>query len=101
MGNDALWQTIRNGLTAAGTLMAAAGWFDIAKVEPAVNIIMATSGIGLALGTVIWTVRTSFGTKAVPIEIADRPDVPTVNPITGSSEPATQILPPLRQNTFR
>lgn len=40
-------------------------------------------GAVTAIATLAWGVYVKYGTKAVPVDVAARPTVPTVNAITG------------------
>jgi hypothetical protein len=50
---------------------------------------MAVLGSVGALGTLLWGLKAKLGTKAVPADVAARPDVPVVSGATGAVEPAT------------
>lgn len=91
MSNDVLWDTTRSGLVAIGTLVSATGWFSVAQVEPVVDNVMAIGGLVVVITSFVWTIKVKFGTKAVPVVVAARSDIPTISPITGAVEPPNRF----------
>ena len=86
MASDTTWDAVRNALVAVGTAAAASGYFGISadQVGPFVDNALIVAGAASAVGAFAWSIYVKFRTKAVPIEVAARADVPTVNPITGA-----------------
>ena len=82
MTSDAVWLVIRYLLLAGGAVLVSHGVTTGDEVNTVVG----------ALGTVFtfcWGVYVHWNTKAVPVETAARPDVPTINPVTGVQQPGT------------
>ena len=77
MNSDTIWQILRYGLIALGSWFTSKGY---------VSGDQWTTIIG-ALGTlfpVAWGLFVKVGTKAVPVEVADKPSIPTVSGATGT-----------------
>lgn len=77
MNADTIWQLIRYGLIALGTWFASRGWVTGEQWETIL------AGIG-TLFPVLWGLFVKSGTKAVPVAVAERSDVPTVSAATGA-----------------
>lgn len=88
---DELWQSIRYILIAAGTALATSGKLPGVDVPQLTDAIIQVAGGIIALGTIVWGLYVRAGTKSVPTEVAQRPDVPTVNVATGAIESPTKI----------
>ena len=76
MNADVLWQLARYGLLAIG------GYFTNKGVVDGDTVTTVVSSIG-TLFTALWGVYVKYGTKAVPVAVADKPSIPTVSSVTG------------------
>ena len=76
MNADTVWQIIRYVLIAVGGWFASRGYVSGDQLETVVG------GLG-ALFPVLWGLFVKFNTKAVPVKVANRADVPTVSGATG------------------
>lgn len=77
---DSVWQLIRYGLLWIGTVLTTRGVTTSTENEIIIGAIMS-------LLPVLWGVYVRWNTKAVPVEVARRPDVPTVSQATGKINP--------------
>lgn len=89
--NDEFWQSVRYLLIAAGTYLATTGKLPIADVPAMADAIIQVAGGVIAIGSMAWGLYVRAGTKSVPIEVAQRPDVATVNVATGAVESPTKV----------
>ena len=80
---DSVWALIRYILVSLGSGLTAHGTLSSDDVQTAAGAIVT-------LLTVAWGVYVRTGTKAVPVETAKRPDVPTVSPISGQTIPGPE-----------
>lgn len=79
MNSDMIWQILRYVLLAGGGWLTSKGYVSGDQVSTIVG----------AIGTLFtagWGIFVKAGTKAVPAEVAARPDVPTVSAATGQKE---------------
>lgn len=84
---DLVWQNLRYLMIAVGTalsLKACNGCVTEPIIEQSVGVLIGIMGA-------VWGNYVKKGTKAVPIETALRPDVPTVSAATGIVEPVKVI----------
>lgn len=80
---DLVWQNLRYLMIAAGSVLSANvcnGCVTDPIIEQSVGAIIGIIGA-------VWGNYVKKGTKAVPIETALRPDVPTISAATGVVEP--------------
>lgn len=87
MNGDIVMMLVRYGLIAAGTYMATRGWLAPEDVATTVDKVMSAVGPLIAVASAIWGGYISTGTRRVPVETAERKDVPTVSPVTGQQIP--------------
>lgn len=76
MNMDIVWQLVRYGLLAVGGFFVHKG----TVTEDSLTTIVGAVMDGLAA---LWGIYVKFGTKAVPVSVADKPSVPTVSAATG------------------
>ncbi|TXH09510.1 MAG: hypothetical protein E6R03_16660 [Hyphomicrobiaceae bacterium] len=75
---DAIAQILRYVLIAVGSYLAGKG------VSP--ELWIQITGIVMAIASAVWGLYVKTGTKAVPVEVAGRRDVPTVSAVTGAEQ---------------
>lgn len=80
----------RQVLVGIGTPIAAKYGIDAATTGSIADLLLAFVGAGFTLGSAVWLICVKSGTRSVPTATADRKDVPTINPITGSVERTTK-----------
>jgi hypothetical protein len=88
---DETWVAVRGTLMVGGGFLAGAGYAkmeDITKIVDAIPTIV--SGV-TALASLCWALWVRINTRAVPIETAQRVDVPTVSPISGAKETGATV----------
>lgn len=79
MNQDTIWQIVRYVLIAGGTWVASKGYISETQWETVVGAIGTLFAVG-------WGLFVKSGTKAVPADVAARPDVPTISGATGKVE---------------
>lgn len=82
--NDTIWQTVRYILIGLGSFLAGKGKIDAAQVPALADQIIHIASGAVAVGAAAWGLYVKWNTKPVPVETANRPDVPTVNSATGA-----------------
>ncbi len=80
MNSDMIWQILRYALLAGFGWLANKGYGDAATWNTVVGAIGAIFTAG-------WGIYVKMGTKAVPVAVANRPEIPTVSAATGSVNP--------------
>jgi hypothetical protein len=98
MKNDStLWAMIRYIMIGVGGLLVGKGVWGItqADVPDIVDKVMPIGGAIISGGAAIWGIFVTYNTRAVPITVAARPDIPTVSPVTGAVEPPAKFTPPV------
>lgn len=86
--NDNVWQALRYVLIGGGMYIAgqSGGKISASDVAHFADLaILATSGM-VSAGTAGWGLYVKWRTRSVPAVVAARPDVPTVNTVTGAIE---------------
>lgn len=86
---DLIWQNLRYTMITigAGLIVKYTGAFFTAA--QASSVAEGIVGGAVFLGAIVWGNYVKYRTRAVPVETAARPDVPTVSALTGAIEPAT------------
>lgn len=86
--NDNVWQLARYALIAGGMYVAgqSKGTISASEVTSAVDAILLAGGSVVSAGTAAWGLYVKWRTRSVPEHVAARPDVPTVNTVTGAVE---------------
>lgn len=82
--NDTIWQTVRYILIGLGSFLAGKGKIDAAQVPALADQIIQIASGAVAVGAAAWGLYVKWNTKPVPVETANRSDVPTVNSATGA-----------------
>lgn len=82
--SERVWQVVRYGLIAGGSWLAGRGKIQADQVVPMVDDLMQVGGTVVAAGSAVWGCYVKWSTKAVPADVAARPDVPTVSGATGA-----------------
>lgn len=90
--SDQVWMSIRYLLLAVGGFFAGRGYWTMDQATTVVDALPSIIGMSTAVGSAIWGLYVKWGTSAVPQATAERPDVPTINPATGATEPGTKRL---------
>lgn len=89
MNMDVLWTQIRNLLVAMSGILVGLG---VATNVEVMTFIDKVGQIIVGVGAVVYVITTAWqwwvrwNTRAVPMNIAERPSIPTVNPATGTLE---------------
>jgi len=89
MNKDFWAMMLRNVLIAASAMMMGAGIASEGEVKGIVqNVDTLWAGVGAAiyLGTTVWQIAVRYRTKTVSTNTGNRPDVPTLSPLTGKKE---------------
>lgn len=84
---DQVWQSVRYLLIAGGAYLAGRGKIDANQVAPLADAIVQTGGALISAGSAAWGLWVKWRTATVPVNVAARPDVPTVNTATGAVQP--------------
>lgn len=86
--NDNVWQLARYALIGGGMWIAgqSKGNINASEVTSAVDLLMVAGGAVVSAGTAAWGLYVKWRTRSVPERTAARPDVPTVNTVTGAVE---------------
>ena len=81
---------VRAVMIGGGMFLAGRGWIGLQRedIEPLVDQLMPILGAIFAGLGALWGVYISARSKRVPLRTAERFDVPTINPVTGATEPA-------------
>lgn len=87
--NDELWTVIRYALIGGGGFLAGKGYGTAEQFTALANDLPSVISGVTAVGSAIWGLYVRWNTRAVPAVTAARVDVPTINPITGATEPGT------------
>ena len=85
--SDQFWMNIRMALISIGVGLLVKYSGGLFSPESATAIITPLAGALIAALAALWGNYVRSGTKAVPIEVAKREDVPTVSSVTGKIEP--------------
>jgi hypothetical protein len=96
MKNDSsLWAVIRYIMIAVGGILVGKGMWGVtqADVPDIVDKVMPIGGAFITGIGALWGIYVTYNTRAVPISIAARPDIPTVSPVTGAIEPPHEFTP--------
>lgn len=79
MNADTIWQIFRYMLMAVGGYFVNKGWVDNDSLTTII------SGMGTLFVTA-WGLYIKWNTKTVPADVAAKPSVTTVSPVTGAVE---------------
>lgn len=79
-------QTIRYGLIGLGMFLAGRGTIPKESVLSTTDLIMTAIGAVTAAVAAVHGYYVQWNTKAVPVQVAARPEIPTVSPVTGKVE---------------
>jgi hypothetical protein len=87
MTSDSVVSMVRQVTLIIGTILVTLHWATGADVSAASDAILTVVGGTLAFASIVHNVYTKWATKSVPLATAERSDVPTINPVTGSQVP--------------
>lgn len=85
--SDEIWMIIRYILIALGSFLVGKGYVTMDQVNGIIDALPQLIGGIMSVGTMAWGLYVKYGTKAVPVATAARPDVPTVSAATGAVTP--------------
>lgn len=85
--SDEIWMIIRYILIALGSFLVGKGYVTMDQVNGVIDALPQLIGGIMSVGTMAWGLYVKYGTKAVPVATAARPDVPTVSAATGAVTP--------------
>lgn len=86
--NPQIWLVIRYLLIALGSALATKGWVETSQWASFVDALQPAVGALMTVGGMAWGLYVRIGTRAVPKEVAARPEVPVINAATGKEEKA-------------
>lgn len=94
MNMDVLWTQIRNLLVVASGVLVGLGVatnIEVTQFIDKIGQVIVGVGAVVYVGTTMWQWYVRWNTRAVPIQVAERPSIPTVNPATGTIEDGTVV----------
>lgn len=83
---DLAWQQLRYLLIALGMFFAGKGYVTMEQIMLLADELPRIAGAAMSFAAMAWGLYVKFNTRAVPIATANRPDIPTVSPVTGAVE---------------